>query len=447
MQNDIRDGTGDAAAEPGSANRRVLRRVRFVGANASLILFMVVYCARPEDWIPGLTVIPLAKIAGILAVLALALSWGDLRWPLPREVNYLILLIGQLFLAVPMALWPGGAFQQTVDFAKVGSIVIVMISAVNTVERLRRFLFIQGACAAVVAAVTLWKGHLIFGRLEGVLASYYADPNDLALIISISLPFCLASLFLTKRWLSKACWSVAMLVMSYVVFLTGSRGGFLTLFITAAVCVWEFGIKGHRHFLLVAAALAGLVLWLSSGGLIGGRLKATFNGENGKDVAAAYGSAEARQQLFWRSIEITRKHPLFGVGPGNFQIVSGSWHESHNTFTSMSAEGGLPALALYSLILWAGFKNVKTAKRLSRGKRDLRILTAALRASLTGYVAGSSFLSVGYVFFPYFLVAYTTVLARIAKNSDYSRPRSRGETQVTVAGRPYSVATAPNAFV
>jgi len=36
---------------------------------------------------------------------------------------------------------------------------------------------------------------------------------------------------------------------------------------------------------------------------------------------------------------------------------------------------------------------------------------------LTGYVVGSSFLSVSYQFFPYFVVAYTTVLFRIGKMS------------------------------
>ena len=32
--------------------------------------FFVVYCARPEDWIPGLKFFPLAKITAILAM------WG-----------------------------------------------------------------------------------------------------------------------------------------------------------------------------------------------------------------------------------------------------------------------------------------------------------------------------------------------------------------------------------
>ena len=85
--------------------------------------------------------------------------------------------------------------------------------------------------------------------------------------------------------------------------------------------------------------------------------KSTFDSEN--DVSSAYGSAEQRQHLFWRSLEVTLEHPLFGVGPGNFPIISDSWLVTHNSYTQMSSEGGIPALVLYVMVLWAGFKNLK----------------------------------------------------------------------------------------
>jgi O-antigen ligase len=206
-----------------------------------------------------------------------------------------------------------------------------------------------------------------------------------------------------------------MLVMLYAIFLTGSRGGFIALIVTAAVLLWEFAIRGRRRYLLALAVLAGVILWQSSSSLLVGRLKGTFNQH--EDTAAAYDSAEARRQLFWRSVEITKEHPLIGVGPGNFQEVSGSWHVTHNSFTEMSAEGGVPAFILYMLILWCGLKNLRAIKRVARGQAESRLLARALLASLAGYVVGSLFLSVAYQFFPYFLVAYTTALFRIAKSN------------------------------
>src|SRR5713101_3526150 len=367
--------------------QRISRRTAFVGAYVSLLLFLVVYCARPEDWIPGLSVVPLAKMTGILALLALMFSLKQFRSSLPREVIYLILLVGQLFLAATLSpVWRGGAVQMTLDFAKVLPIVIVISVAVNTASRLRRLIFVQAASVAVIAAVAVWKGRLLLGRLEGTLGANYSDPNDLALAIIISLPLCLALLLLSGNRLRKAAWALAILVMLYTVLLTGSRGGFFALIVTAAVFLWEFAIRGRRRYLLALAVLAGLVLWQFSSGILVGRLKGTLNPD--EDTAASYASAEARQQLFWRSVEVTKAHPLFGVGPGNFQELSGSWHVTHNSFTQMSAEGGVPSFILYVLILSGGFKNLRAIRRLARDQTESHLLARALIASLAGYVVG-----------------------------------------------------------
>jgi len=47
--------------------------------------FFIVYCARPEDWIPGLKYLPLAKMTAIPAMWGLFSSWGRTRRsPAPR---------------------------------------------------------------------------------------------------------------------------------------------------------------------------------------------------------------------------------------------------------------------------------------------------------------------------------------------------------------------------
>jgi putative inorganic carbon (HCO3(-)) transporter len=396
--------------------RKKSRTKQFAEAYVSLLLFMVVYCARPEDWIPGLSNAPLAKITGVLALVAFGLSLGHIRQRLPPEVIFVILLIGYLFLTVPMSpVWIGGALNTTLDFSKVGLIVLVMVVAVNTANRLRRLLFIQAASVAMISAVTVWKGRLVGGRLEGLLGGNYSNPNDLALAIVVSLPICLALLFLSRNTWSKAAWALAMVVMIYAVFLTGSRGGFLSLAITAGVCLWEFAVRGRRPYLVALAAVMSIGLWIFASGMMGERLQGTFDSKD--DAASAYDSAQQRQELFWRSVEMTVKHPLFGVGPGNFQVVSGSWHETHNSYTQMSSEGGVPALILFVMVLWCGFRNLRATQRLARRTSEFRLLAQALQASLVGFVMGSLFASVAYQFFPYFLVAYTSALLWIARES------------------------------
>src|SRR5579862_9824528 len=403
-------------SEKASAHSSNSRHLPLASAYLGLLTFMFVYFARPEDWIPGFSQVPLAKVTGILALVALACSINQFRQRIPREVFYLFLLVGQLFVSSLFSpIWRGGSVAMTLDFSKLLLIVPLIIGTVTTSRRLRLLLLSQAVSVAAIAAVVIWKGHLLGGRLEGVLGGNYTDPNDLALAIILSLPFCLVLLFLSRTVIRKMFWSVSMLVMAYAVFLTGSRGGFAAFIVVVAICLWEFAIRGRRRYLLLLAAVAGVVLWQFAGGNLAERLRGTFDPND--ESSPAYASAQERQQLFWRSIEITREHPLFGVGPNNFAQVSGVWHTTHNSLTLLSSEAGIPSLLLYLMILWCGFRNLRAAMRLTRGQRESSILVRGIYASFCGYLVGSLFLSWAYLFLPYILVAYTTPLLSIARKS------------------------------
>jgi O-antigen ligase len=107
---------------------------------------------------------------------------------------------------------------------------------------------------------------------------------------------------------------------------------------------------------------------------------------------------------------------LVGVGAGNFQVLSGSWHGAHNTYTELGAEAGIPGLILFLLVLWAAHRNLAVVQNSAIYKEDkeFRIFASALVASLGAYLLGAFFADTAYNLFPYFLVAYTTGLYRIA---------------------------------
>ena len=405
------------------ARKATSRRKRLGAAYVWLLLFMVVYCARPEDWIPGLHYLPLAEITGGLAIVAFLFALGSNRQRLPREVIYLILLFVQLWMTVPMSpVWRGGAFTTMRDFTKVLPIIVVMALVVNTFKKLRWLILVQAASVAAIAAAAIWKGHQLSGRLQGALNGIYSNPNDLAFAIVISAPLCLYFLFRSRRPLGKGAWVLAILVMIYAVFMTASRGGLIALVGAVAICLWEFAIRGRRRYLLAVVLMAGIAFWIYAGSAVRSRFDATAQSAN-TEQETAYGSAQQRWDLLIQSLKVTAQHPLFGVGPGNFTVVSGNWHVTHNSYTQMSSEGGILALVLYLMILWRGFGNLAATKRLSRPTEETRLLASALRASLVAFLFGSFFASEAYQFFPYFFVAYTTALYQISAREAMERRR------------------------
>ena len=393
--------------------------VPFKQAYRFVLFFMVIYFARPEDWIPGVHYLHLAKVAGIVAIVMFLSELGSARTKWPRECIYLFLLLGQMLLTVPFSpIWRGGALKVTRDFASVVPMILVIALAVNTLPRLRRILYCQVAAVAVIAVIAVFKFRHAGGRLEGVLNGNYSNPNDFALTVVIALPICLAFMLCSRSKVAKIAWLGCIGTMTYAVVLTASRGGILAFSVAMIVALWFFAIKGRHRYLLVILGCFAILALVFGGHQLRERYEAISNPQADQ---SANGSAEQREALLTKSIEATFKYPIFGLGPGNFNSYSGSWHVTHNTYTQMSSETGLPGFILYMMILWCAGKNLRQARRLTRREDELALFTGAIQASLAGFLVGSFFASEGYAYFTYFLVAYTTAVYQIARKEKQTR--------------------------
>ena len=396
-----------------------------------LSAFYVVYCARPEDWIPVLGYIPLAKIAGVFALLGLLSSLGRTQRrfrDLPRESNYLLAMIGVLFMSALLSpVWRGGALSNTLDFAKVWIVWILTFLVVTDFARVRRLIYIQSASVAVISLVSIILGHKQ-PRLEGVIGGVYSNSNDLAFAIVLTLPFSLAFLLAAKGALVRLCWTGAILIMGLALFMTASRGGFMTLLISGTVCLWHFGVKGRRFYLIVASGLAVVLLLSVAGRPLVNRMVATSGRVDTQEEARAYESSEQRKYLMIRAIEGIEHYPILGLGTGNFVTYSGVWKEVHMVYLQIAVEGGIPSLILYLLFLASAFRNLRKLRR----RRDLDVqatlFVGGLHSSMIGFVIGALFAPVAYQFFPYFSVAYTSALvAMIKEREPVSEPSLAGK--------------------
>jgi len=404
-----------------------LRAKRTTLAYRALVLFSAIYFLRPEDFIPGLVMVPIGKIAGGVTLLALIFGTKPKeRGKLPIECKLLLVLLVHMILTIPLAYWRGGAFDTVVNKFSKGVIVALLITLVVTqVNQLRKLLYIQSAAVAFIAVVSILVHHTEEGRLMGIQKGILENPNDLAINIAINFPLCMAFLFAAKGGLRKFLWTVGLLGMLYAVVATYSRSGMIAMVITGAICLWEFGVRGKRTLLLMSTAIIGVfavVIMLATPHYLI-RLESLVRGNI--EGSGDKGSMEARSELLRESLKLMVHHPIFGVGPGNFGVITEEWRVAHNTYTELGAETGFPGLILFCAVLVSAVRRVRSVRKLPgyATNEHIRLWTSALWAALAAYLAGAVFASTEYNLFPYFMVGYICALYQIA-----SKPADENST-------------------
>ena len=162
--------------------------------------------------------------------------------------------------------------------------------------------------------------------------------------------------------------------------------------------------------------------------------------EDGPSLEKALGSKEGRLALLWASLKITLANPLFGAGPGMFQVAeqnlaeaegrSANWRETHNAFTQASSEGGLPAFVFFTAVL---VLSLRTCHRLHKGcSRDPALLqiahtALALEIALVTYAVTAFFSSVAYGNLLPTLAGLTVALERAAAATPASAEKAKAE--------------------
>jgi O-antigen ligase len=222
------------------------------------------------------------------------------------------------------------------------------------------------------------------------------------------------------------------------VFATLSRGGFLALVAMMIVLTVRL-LRRNRATVLALILVGGIAFVLLAPGGYGHRLFSIL--DPSQDVV---GSATARRDLLFRSIGTALRRPLLGVGIGNFQEVSIRNQVSHNSYTQIAAEIGLPALVVYVLFLITVYKRLRRIEHETVANPACSYyyyLSIGLQASLAGYLVGSFFLSVAFEWFIYFLVGYAIYLSR-AYEANAGPSRQKESAQEVSLASPISAAIA-----
>ena len=391
----------------------------------ALFFFSIVLYFRPYELIPALS--SFTQMAFIFGILTLAIYVpsqlvleGNLTAQ-PREIHLILLLCLAAFLSMPLATSPGEAYTTFTDvLLKVIVIFIVIVNVVRTKMRFRLLIWLAFAVSIYLSYFAVGdymtgnfrEGSAFYNnqRIGGVIGGLFGNSNDLALHLVTMVPLAIGFAFATKSSLRKLLYIGFAVLFVCAIVVTFSRGGFLGLSVAALVLVRKIGRK--NKLLSTGALVAALVAVLAfAPASYSNRLSTIFNSES--DTT---GSSSQRTEILKRSIWVTLRYPLFGVGVGNFHYKSVHELVTHNAYTQVSSEMGIPALIVYVMLMvypLRRLRGIEAATEDVADKRELHYWSIGIQASIIAYMVSSFFGAVAYQWYIYYLVSYAVALRRL----------------------------------
>ncbi len=390
-----------------------------------LFLFTIILYFRPYELVPALSSFTsMAFYVGVITLSIYAISQLAVEGNLTartREVNLALLLGVAALLSIPFAINPSEAWTTFSELLIKALLIFIVIVNVVRSERRLYLLMLLGLIVSVYLSIYAIQDYQsgLFGmgtvenntlRIAGRIKGLFDNPNDLALHLITMAPIAVGLAFVKRGLLRKFVYIGAAILMVAAIVVTFSRGGFLALVAVSFFLVRKLGRK-QRVAATAGYVLAVLLFFAFAPGSYGGRLSTIF--DIGSDIT---GSASQRNEILKRSIVVTLRYPLFGVGLGNFHYKSFQELGTHNSYTQVGSEMGVAAMVMYIMFLIYPYKRLKEIEKASDGKEKERryyYLSIGLRASLIGYMVASFFAAVAYQWYIWYLVGYAIALRRI----------------------------------
>ncbi|MBV9443282.1 MAG: O-antigen ligase family protein, partial [Acidobacteriaceae bacterium] len=373
-------------------------------------------------------------LVGAIAYLT-ALPRADV-WRPVKDVKIMrawFIMSGFMLAGIPFSFWPGGSYGVVIPFIKDNVLCIPLIAGLfGTWALARRIFLVIASAATIVVVLSCLYPSDVGGRMGVIWNGSVSNPNDIAGHLIFLIPFLFFAGFSNHvnailRPVYLACVPLAM----FLVLKTGSRGAFIG-FIAFFVFLFLTGNSKIRIGFVLAAPLliAGLLAFLPKSAL--DRMLTFDSGSPNHEEAVA--SYEARQNLLRISISDTLRHPLLGVGAGQFGSYEGqkaiddghphnNWQETHNSFTEISAETGIPALLCMLYATFGSLRILWRARRLTSNDPTLKEIASAsqfLFAGSAAFCVCIFFLNFGYKMYLPFLTGLAIALDRALKAAQSS---------------------------
>ena len=407
-----------AKAKPGLAVPPGLGEVPAAIGKMSMIMaiLVVMLIGRPAEWLPGLQSIPVTRIVILIAAFMAfraAASLSPVRLLSLPQLKCAIFFLALAVFSVTFSIYKSNTLVFIPGPIILLASIALLVKSVPSVADAER-IFI----AMVISAIALTLGTLQAyqgGRAAIGTEHTSYDPNDLSYVLITTLPIA-AALFTVSRGMKKMLLLGGIVAMLLTMVLTGSRGGYIALFLVAMLFTFKpIALEkdgrlrevrfGSAFIRVLALAIALVLAWTVAPPEIKGRMM-TFV-DIGSDYNSNMSDNSSRLVIWKRHALATFDRPTgFGLGSANTVdgMYGGLYKTTHNTVVQAMVELGFLGLFLLLGAYYVSWRDLRIAEKFSRQSTEplspeqsrISLYSRALRMSLVGNLASGFFLSQAY---------------------------------------------------
>lgn len=385
-----------------------------------LLFGIFVSIGRPQNIFPFLNPFHLGDIS--VAGMMISFLFLDKKQMNEKVLSYtetklMILIFVLMIVLVPFATISTESFYFIKNqFLKTFIFFVFSVKLIRTIKNIEYTALTLIFCSLFLSfSVIVLKGSssIEVTRAGRVAIGGMYDPNDLSMIMVVSLPIAIMYSFHSKGT-QRLLGIVASIMGMSTIMLTQSRGGFLGLVVITMMIFFNrsrFKIK----YLIILLTL-GVMFVSFTPGSYWDRLSTLKQGS----------SASGRSLIWERSIQMFYNNP-FGYGAGNFASAYGwyvmndpsmymqdqTWKTAHNFLLIVLVELGVLGFAIYVYLIFKTYSNFRKIKKIVPSDTVLYQHAEFLRISLVGFIVCAFFLSQSYSPFLMTLIAISSVMINV----------------------------------
>lgn len=344
-----------------------------------------------------------------------------------------------MLLGVPTSMWPHGSLTVLQNYLPRAHLILFILTAFVVTRRQCRQLMafnVFSAFVMLLICIALGGTPANTGRFCIPDSNYYTNPNDLAIQLLTGIGALTYWLFSGNR-LKIGIGLFGIALSLFFILKTGSRGAFAACVI---LLVMAFFVTKMKAPILAFGLISLLLIPVLPSNTLHRLTFIVFDTSSPTEATTAEdtGNLESqfsRQYLFRRSVELTLAHPVFGVGVDEFiDATSGADAKrgvhstalgTHNSYTQISSETGLPGFIFYVSALVLSLRYMIRLYRETANRPELRDFAAmsySTWSSLAGFGLSSVFHHLAYSSFVATLCG-TAMVIHMAAQPYLRRPR------------------------